>query len=157
MKHKDVPKPRPNRRRSTMEVSDTYIRKGILWLMATLGMLAFLIMGARLVKVMLLDHDYYEQKAIANQTRSTSVTARRGNIYDRNMDPLAGSLSVENIFLDPLELKQNKEDLTFLSQELGKLLDLEPEGILKKAQDISMRYKILKRKLCNFLSRYLNN
>ena len=104
MKHKDVPKPRPNRRRSTMEVSDTYIRKGILWLMATLGMLAFLIMGARLVKVMLLDHDDYEQKAIANQTRSTSVTARRGNIYDRNMDPLAGSLSVENIFLDPLEL-----------------------------------------------------
>ena len=146
MKHRDVPKPKANRRRKAAQVSDTYIRKGILWLMATLGMLAFLIVGARLVKVMLLDHEYYEQKAISNQTRSTSVTAKRGNIYDRNMDPLAGSLSVENIFLDPLELKQNKVDLTFLSQELGKLLDLDPGEILKKAQDISMRYKILKRK-----------
>ena len=110
MKHRDVPKPKANRRKKAAQVSDTYIRKGILWLMATLGMLAFLIVGARLVKVMLLDHDYYEQKAISNQTRSTSVTAKRGNIYDRNMDPLAGSLSVENVFLDPLELKQNKVD-----------------------------------------------
>ena len=146
MKRREVPKPRNGSDRKPRRVSDTYVKKGILWLMATLGILSFLIIGARLVKVMLVDHDYYEQKAISNQTRSTSVTARRGNIYDRNMDPLAGSLSVENIFLDPLELKQNGEDLHFLSQELGKLLELEPEDILEKAQDISMRYKILKRK-----------
>ncbi len=146
MKHKDVPKLRRKSPRKEIRVSDTYIRKGILWLMATLGVLSFLIVGARLIKVMLVDHNYYEEKAISNQTRSTSVTAKRGNIYDRNMDPLAGSLSVENIFLDPLELKQNGEDLQFLSEELAILLDLEPQDILKKAQDISMRYKILKRK-----------
>ena len=146
MKHKDVPRQRATPHRRVAEVSDTYIRKGILWLMLSLGILSFLIVGARLVKVMLVDHDYYESKAISNQTRSTSVTAKRGEIYDRNMDLLAGSLSVENIFLDPLELKQNKEDLRFLSEELGKRLDLDPEDILKKAQDVSMRYKILKRK-----------
>lgn len=114
--------------------------------MVVLGILAFLVVGGRLIKVMVIDHDYYEEKAISNQTRSTSVTAKRGNIYDRNMDTLAGSLSVENIFLDPLELKQNKEDLSFIARELGQILELEPAGILEKAQDISMRYKILKRK-----------
>ena len=146
MKRKDVPRPKAKPFRKVAQVSDTYIRKGILWLMVTMGILSFLIIGARLVKVMLVDHEYYEKKAISNQTRSTSVTAKRGNIYDRNMDPLAGSLSVENIFLDPLELKQNGEDLQFLSQELAVLLELEPQSILEKAQDISMRYKILKRK-----------
>ena len=160
MKRKDVPKLRPKAHRKVMQVSDTYIRKGILWLMASLGVLSFLIVGARLVKVMLVDHDYYEEKAISNQTRSTSVTAKRGNIYDRNMDTLAGSLSVENIFLDPLELKQNGEDLTFLSEELGKLLDLEPQGILEKAGDVSMRYKILKRKqtpvVCDAVREFLS-
>ena len=132
MKRKDVPKPKVKPYRRAVEVSDTYIRKGILWLMGSLGLLSFLILGARLAKVMLLDHEYYESKAISNQTRSTPVTAKRGELYDRNMDPLAGSLSVENIFLDPLELKQNKVDLQFLSQSLGELLDLDPEEILKK-------------------------
>ncbi|MBR6825123.1 MAG: PASTA domain-containing protein [Oscillospiraceae bacterium] len=159
MKRKDVPKLKAKPYRRAVEVSDTYIRKGILWLMGSLGLLSFLILGARLAKVMLLDHEYYESKAISNQTRSTPVTAKRGELYDRNMDPLAGSLSVENIFLDPLELKQNEVDLKFLSQSLGELLDLDPEEILKKAQDTSMRYKVLKRKqppdLCNALRAFL--
>ncbi len=145
-----------------MQVSDTYIRKGILWLMAGLGVFAFLILGMRLLKVMLLDHEYYEGKAISNQTRSTSVTAKRGSIYDRNMDALAASVSVENIFLDPLELKQNKVDLDFLSENLAQLLELDKDSILEKAKDTSMRYKVLKRKqtkdVCDavraFLSEY---
>ena len=162
MKHKDVPRPGPKPRRKAAQVSDTYIRKGILWLMAGLGVFAFLILGMRLLKVMLLDHEYYEGKAISNQTRSTSVTAKRGSIYDRNMDALAASVSVENIFLDPLELKQNKVDLDFLSENLAQLLELDRESILEKAKDTSMRYKVLKRKqtkdVCDavrvFLSEY---
>ncbi len=114
--------------------------------MATLGIGAFLILGLRLGKVMLLDHAYYEAKAISNQTRSTTVTAQRGSIYDRNMDILAASVSVENVFLDPLELRQNGVDLEFLAENLARLLDLEKDSILQKAQDVSMRYKILKRK-----------
>ena len=146
MKHRDVPKAGKFTRPKPEQVSDTYIRKGVLWLMAALGVGAFLIVGLRLAKVMLLEHDYYESKAISNQTRSTSVTAKRGSIYDRNMDPLAASVSVENIFLDPLELKQNKVDLDFLAEHLSALLDLERESILQKAKDTTMRYKILKRK-----------
>lgn len=146
MKRSDIPKRGRTPRRKVQGVSDTYVRKGILWLMVLLGVLAFAIVAARLVKVMLIDHDYYESKAISNQTRSTSVTAARGAIYDRNMDVLASSASVENIYLDPLELQQNDVDLDFLAENLAQILQLDEESIREKAADTSMRYKILKRK-----------
>ncbi len=146
MKRNEIPKRKKPMRRGAQDASDTYVRRGILWMMLALGIVAFAIVGVRLAKVMLLDHEYYENKAISNQTRSTAVTATRGNIYDRNMDVLASSASVENIFLDPLELKQNKVDLDFLSENLAQLLDLDAQSIRKKAEDTSMRYKIIKRK-----------
>ena len=93
-------KARPRRKKES--VSNSYVRKGVLWLMILIGVVSFGALTARLVKLMLNDHEYYEAKAISNQTRSTSVTASRGTIYDRNMEVLAASASVENIFLDPL-------------------------------------------------------
>lgn len=114
--------------------------------MAVLGIAAFVVVAGRLVYLMLIRHDYYESKAIRNQTRSTSVSASRGTIYDRNMEVLAASTSVENIFLDPLELKQNGIDLDRLAESLSPLLDLSEEYIKKQAQDTSLRYKLLKRR-----------
>ncbi len=146
MKRNEIPKRKKPTRRGAQDASDTSVRRGILWMMLALGIVAFAIVGVRLAKVMLFDHEYYESKAISNQTRSTAVTATRGNIYDRNMDVLAASASVENIFLDPLELKQNKVDLDFLSENMAQLLDLDAQSIRKKAEDTSMRYKIIKRK-----------
>lgn len=127
-------------------MSDTYVRRGVFLLLLTLGIAAFAVLAGRLVKLMLVDHEYYQSKAIRNQTRSTSVTASRGTIYDRNMEVLAASVSVENIFLDPLELYQNKVDLEFLADNLAKLLDLDEAYIKKQAADTSMRYKVLRRK-----------
>lgn len=146
MKRNEIPKRKKPTRRVAQDASDTYVRRGILWMMLGLGIVAFAIVGVRLAKVMLLEHEYYESKAISNQTRSTAVTATRGNIYDRNMDVLAASADVENIFLDPLELKQNKVDLDFLSEHLAQLLDLDAQSIREKAEDTTMRYKIIKRK-----------
>lgn len=141
-------------------VTDTYVRKGIFALMVGLGVLAFLILAGRLVKLMLVDHEYYESKAISNQTRSTSVTASRGVIYDRNMEVLAASTSVENIFLDPLELKQNNVDVDALAKALAPMLDLTEEYIKKQAEDTSMRYKVIKRRqgqtVCDAVRAYLS-
>lgn len=132
--------------RKQQSVSDTYIRRGVFVLLLLLGIAAFAVLAGRLVKLMLIDHAYYQSKAISNQTRSTSVTASRGTIYDRNMEVLAASVSVENIFLDPLELYQNKVDIDFLASNLAELLDLDEAYIKKQAADTSMRYKVLRRK-----------
>ena len=127
-------------------VTDTDIRRGIVLMMGLLGIAAFLAVLGQLVRLMLVEHDYYEGKAIRNQTRSTSVTASRGTIYDRNMEVLAASTSVENIFLDPLELQQNGVDIDALAKKLAPLLGLSEEYIQKQAADTSLRYKLLKRR-----------
>lgn len=137
---------RQKRKRPPQEVTDTGIRKGILALTVLFGIVAFAVLAGRLVKLMLVDHEYYQSKAISNQTRSTSVTASRGTVYDRNMEVLAASTSVENIFLDPLELKQNHVDIDFLAENLAVLLDLDEDYIKKQAFDTAMRYKLLRRK-----------
>lgn len=137
---------RQKRKRPPQEVTDTGIRKGILALTVLFGIVAFVILAGRLVKLMLVDHEYYQSKAISNQTRSTSVTASRGTVYDRNMEVLAASTSVENIFLDPLELKQNHVDIDFLAENLAVLLNLDEDYIKKQASDTAMRYKLLRRK-----------
>ena len=55
----------------------------------TLGILAFIPVIAQLGTLMIRDYGYYSHLALRNQTRSTSVTADRGVIYDRNMNILA--------------------------------------------------------------------
>ena len=106
-----------------------------------LGMLAFLPIGGRLYHLMVSQYDYYSQIALRNQTRSTQVTADRGTIYDRNMNILAASVTVENVYLDPQELRQAKEDISAIAAFLGELLDLDPLWIQEQAKDYTMRYK----------------
>ena len=109
--------------------------------MVVLGIAAFLPVGLQLYSLMIGQYDYYSQLALRNQTRTTSVTAERGTIYDRNMNALAVSVGVENVYLDPHELKQSKADVASISQFLGKLLGKDPAWIEEQAQDITMRYK----------------
>lgn len=120
---------------------DTGQHNRILAVMALLGLLAFVPIIMRLYTLMVTDYEYYANLALRNQTRTTTVTAERGNIYDRNMNVLAASVSVENVYLDPHELKQAKEDLNLISQTLGEFLDKDPQWILEQAKDFSRRYK----------------
>ncbi len=111
--------------------------------MAVLGLLAFVPMALRLYDLMVVQYDYYAKAALRNQTRTTPVTAHRGTIYDTNMNILACSISVDNVYLNPHELKQAKMDLEQISAALAEILQLDADKILKLAQDTSMRYKLV--------------
>ena len=113
----------------------------ILAVMAVLGIAAFLPVALQLYKLMIGQYDYYSQMALRNQTRTTQISAERGVIYDRNMNILAISQSVENVYLDPHELKQSKADVEAISVALGEILALDPEWIKVQATDTRMRYK----------------
>ena len=112
--------------------ADTGQHHRIMAVMVVLGVLAFVPVGFRLYQLMVTEYEQYAALALRNQTRSTTVAAERGNIYDRNMNILASSVSVENVYLDPHELKQAKEDLELISQTLGQILDRDPEWILSR-------------------------
>ena len=123
--------------------ADSGQHKRILAVMALFGVLLFLPVALRLYDLMVAQYDYYASLALRNQTRSTAVTALRGNIYDANMNILACSVSVENVYLDPSELKQAKEDVDQIAQELGQILQKDPQWIGEKARDTSLRYQLI--------------
>lgn len=106
-----------------------------------LGVLAFVPIAARLVQLMVIDYDYYAAKALKNQTRSTTVLLSRGTVYDRNMNILACSTGVENVYLNPQELRQSKADLESVASFLASALDKDAQWILEQASDTRRRYK----------------
>ena len=116
------------------------------------GIVAFIPLIATLFQLMVVDHDEYEQMAIQNQTRSTAVTADRGMVYDRNMNILATSTTVENVFIDPNEIQQKEQDLNLIATGLSEILDVEPGFVFEQAADTTKRYKVIKRKIEDDLS-----
>ena len=109
--------------------------------MLLFGVLAFVPVFWRLYDLMVIHYDRYAALALRNQTRTTTVTALRGDIYDRNMNILATNVHVENVYLDPHELKQSKADVSEISQILGEILEKDPDWIAQQAKDIKKRYK----------------
>ena len=132
---------KPKRKEYNRLRLDSGQHKRIMLIMALLGLLAFVPVGWRLYDLMIESYDYYAGLALRNQTRTTTVTADRGDIFDRNMNILATSVSVENVYLDPHELKQSKADVADISEVLGQILDKDPAWIAEQAADTKQRYK----------------
>ena len=122
---------------------DSGQHRRILVMAVVLGLAAFVPVAVQLYSLMVADYARYADLALRNQTRTTTVSAQRGCIYDTNMNILASSVSVETVYLDPHELKQSSADIPAIARELGRLLDLDPAWIEKQAADTSMRYKQL--------------
>ena len=124
--------------------ADTGQHRRIMVVTALLGLVAFVPTALRLHKLMVTDYEYYANLALRNQTRTTRVPARRGMIYDCNMNVLACNTGVETVYLDPHELKQSKANVSEIARVLGEILELEPAWIENQAADTAMRYKQLK-------------
>ena len=120
---------------------DTGQRRRVLIVSLLLGVLAFVPVSVRLVQLMVVDYAYYTRLALDNQTRITQVTGERGRIYDRNMQMLAGNVSVEHVYLDPHELKQSQADMEMVSAFLAETLEKEQNWILEQGKDLTKRYK----------------
>ena len=119
---------------------DTGQHRRIIVVMTLLGALAFGPVVWRLYDLMIEHYDYYAGLALRNQSRTTSVSPRRGEIYDRNMEPLATSVSVENIYLNPRELKQSGADIAKIAADLAPILEREAAWIAEQAEKTSRRY-----------------
>lgn len=116
-------------------------------LMAVCGIVAFIALGFRLFQIQILKHDEYEAAAVGQQLRETTVMAKRGTIYDRNMNILAMSASVNNIYLSPAEIAMNGEDAEYISQKLAEILDMDYNSIYEKTQNKSSWYVTIAKKV----------
>ena len=118
-----------------------------LFLMIVCGIVAFAVLGLRLFKLQIIDHDFYETAAIEQQVRETTVTAARGTIYDTNKKILAMSASVDNIYISPAEIKIYDEDPTLIAQGLSEILGVDYEDILAKTANTKSWYQTISRKV----------
>lgn len=118
-----------------------------LFLMAVCGIAAFAVLLVRLYKLQISDHAYYEQLAIQQQLRSAPTSTSRGVIYDRNMNPLAVSATVENVYLSPAEIASYGEDREIIARGLADILDLDYNDVLEKTSRVGSWYVTVARKL----------
>ena len=144
-------------REQNQRANRTILRRTLV-LMVLCGIVAFVPLIGTLYHLMITEHDYYNEKAIKNQTRSTNLTATRGVIYDANMNVLASSSTVETVFIDPNEIAEqmkqpeNSNLLDQIARGLGEILDVEPSFVYEQAADKQYRSKVIKRKISEELA-----
>ncbi|MBM6925131.1 penicillin-binding transpeptidase domain-containing protein [Pseudoflavonifractor phocaeensis] len=134
-------------------------------LMGVFGCLAFLPLFVKLWQLQITDHDYYQELAVKQQTRDSTVTANRGTIYDSNGTVLAMSATVYNIQLSPNDLRETQETYRekvekaqesggslpdypeptneFIASNLAAILDLDEADILRRLEKDS-QYEMIK-------------
>ena len=116
-------------------------------LMALCGIAAFLVLLVRLYKLQIIDHEYYEELAIQQQLREAATSPARGTIFDTNMNPLAVSASVDNIYLSPAEIEMYGEDRELIARGLSEILGLDYDDILEKTGRTGSWYVTVARKV----------
>ena len=102
-------------RRSEGKHHRSLVRRTI-FLMVVLGVGMFLPLAAQLYKLQIVEHEEWERRAANQQTKSVSVPANRGTIYDREGRAMAMSATVYKLILSPMgvygavEKKQYEKD-----------------------------------------------
>ncbi|MCR5663871.1 MAG: PASTA domain-containing protein [Oscillospiraceae bacterium] len=119
----------------------------ILALMLLFGIVSFSVLLARLYRLQIVDHAYYEELAVRQQLREAPTTVRRGSIYDRKGTLLAVSASVDNVYVSPAEIAQHGEDRRLIAAGLSAILGLDEETVYEKTGQTGSWYVTVKRKI----------
>ena len=117
-----------------------------IFLMVLCGVVVFIPLIMQLYKIQIVEHDFYEQRAISQQTSPLKISANRGTIYDRNYSILAQSASVESAILAPNKIKSD-EEAKLIARGLSEILGLEYEWVFARTENRALQYQIIKRKI----------
>ncbi|MGO9376934.1 MAG: peptidoglycan D,D-transpeptidase FtsI family protein [Dissulfurispiraceae bacterium] len=90
------------------------------FVMLVLLSVGFMAVFFRLADIMLINHDWYLQKARGQQTRKEIIPVKRGVIMDRRGHELAINLETESIFCDPAEVTSANQVARTLSLTIHK-------------------------------------
>jgi cell division protein FtsI (penicillin-binding protein 3) len=90
---------------------------------------------ARAVNLQVVDTDFLQDQGEARYLREVVVPTRRGNILDRNGEPLAVSTPVDSVWVNPKMLLQSPEDI----QPLADVLAVDADEIERRLTQRSTR------------------
>lgn len=111
------------------------------------GVATFLILFAKLWKIQIIDHEFYEEKAIAGQTRDLTVSANRGKITDSKGNILAISASVHNVVLSPKDIIERGYDKKVIADGLASILGLDSAKLLQRMEKAKSQYEVIATKV----------
>ncbi|AMK77249.1 MULTISPECIES: peptidoglycan D,D-transpeptidase FtsI family protein [Methylomonas] len=124
--------------------TDFVIRRRLLLSVMLLAMLALV---GRAVYLQILDKEFLQDKGDMQHVGVVSVSAYRGQIKDRNGEPLAISTPVQSIWVNPRQLRDAEQDkLTPMAKILG-FPEKELRSLLKKEKDANKRFVYLRRQI----------
>ncbi|MBQ7047888.1 MAG: hypothetical protein IJN86_02970, partial [Clostridia bacterium] len=111
-------------------------------------------LSARLAYLQLMDYEEMRNQVLDQYSSTMTLPASRGSIYDRNMQPLAISETVETVFISPMgimkadEADTEKEDNYYrdlIINGLSELLDVERSVISKACEKTNSQYQVIKK------------
>ena len=135
------------------------------FLLGIIGIAAFIPLVVQLVRLQLVQHDYWEERAANQQTRDVAVNAGRGTIYDSQGRTLARSGTVYQLILSPRDVlvsikednykdeegnpdraayeKAVQEQRELIVDGLVKILGLDEEDLWKRIEYTDSAYDVL--------------
>lgn len=122
----------------------TIISRSKKWLVVLL-LVGFGLAIGRLFYFSIIKGDELQKKAYSLQLRDTTISAKRGSIYDTNGKTLAQSATVWQVVLAPAYFKTD-EQRTYVAQKLAEILDLNQNDVYEKTKENNY-YSVVKRKV----------
>src|SRR5690348_15323517 len=117
------------------------------WL-ATAALLWAALIVVRLISLQVVHHSEYTRLARQRQEMRVEIPAPRGPIFDRTGQPLAMSVPMESVFVNPLRVP----DLDVASHLLSRILELDPVQLRERmrwAYQHQRGFLWVKRKITN--------
>lgn len=99
----------------------------------------------RFVWLQIVEGDELSAEALAQQTKNTLISPRRGNIYDRNKKELAVSVQKYAISACPENMHKLKQNIEEIASKLSEILEIDESEILTKLKKEDSKYQLIKR------------
>lgn len=111
-------------------------------IVAVLLLMGFMVY--RLAELQLIHPDENRNNAILQYTNEVTINAKRGTIYDRTMQKLAVSTTVQTVFISPSDIKDDAQEELIING-LNEILGVDKDYIRERAAKKSSRYQIIKK------------
>ena len=177
----DRPKEKPassnakkkKRKQTTVRLARLVIQRRALALLLVFGVFSFLALFGKAFDLTIRQHKELQDLASSQQMLSTTLTASRGSIYDRNGITLAISATADTVFLDPQVIDEWAQELDkkraekmvaglkagetlpisgqeykdLLARKLAEILDLSEETVYDRMSRTTWRYAELSKRV----------
>lgn len=100
------------------------------WLLAGFLLLLTLVLIARMAYLTIFERSFLQQQGNVRAIRVVSIPADRGMITDRNGQPLAISVPVDSVWINPQDFPNTAQN----RRQLGAILNIPPQTIVKLLQ-----------------------